>query len=303
MNTLKNWTPWTPPYDPRRLDGADVAEDEHGRLIETANCSRRCPGCGLCCAGYRDRITADYAGVEEFEGNLKLGRGGLVRLEGDLWYRSSACGDSCPGYGRCCPPFDLRQHPQTVADARRILLESETAWRWEMQEALLILAHEGTAEAVEVLEAFMPRAHTRLEGFARCALDEGRYFASVPRNEEEARAMMKREVRQAWEDRAIEAQSQIWDTLEPKLERLRYEREIARRLLAKAPDEAARQTWQTQVDVLEMMIGMTENDLAEQQEEIALCEAMIAEIEADLAADQTEPNKGQVTVTCEVTVT
>lgn len=35
---------------------------------------------------------------------------------------------------------------------------------------------------------------------------------------------------------------------------------------------------------------MTEGDLAEQQEEIALCEAMIAEIEADLAANQAGPN-------------
>lgn len=293
METPMTWTPWTPPYDPRRVDGADVTEDEHGRLIETADCSLRCPGCGLCCAGPygRDVLTADYAGVEEFVGNLKMERGGLVRLEGGLWYRASICGEACPGYGRCCPPFDLRQRPETVADARRVLLESETARRWEMQEALLILAHEGSAEAVEVLEAFMPRAHTRLEGFAECALDEGRYFATVPHNEAEARVMMKREVRQAWEDRAIEAQGQIWETLEPKLERLRYELEIAQRLLAKAPDEAARQTWKTQVDVLETLTGITEGDLAEQQEEVALCDAMIAEIEADLAAGQTEPNE------------
>jgi hypothetical protein len=50
-----------------------------------------------------------------------------------------------------------------------------------------------------------------------------------------------------------------------------------------SPDEAARQTWQTQVDVQEMLVGMTEGDLAEQREELALCEAMIAEVEADLA--------------------
>lgn len=277
MNPLTDWTPWTPPYDPRWADGVIVAEDEHGRLIESADCGRRCPGCGLCCTGYRDTVSPDYGGVEEFEGNLKLVRGGLVPLEGGVWYRISTCGESCPGYGRCCPPFDLRQHPQTVADARRTLLESETSWRWEMEEALVFLAHEGTAEAVEVLEAYMPRAHTRLEGFAECALDEGRYFASAPHNEEE--------VLQQWEDRAAEAYSQIWDVLEPELERLRYELEIARRLLAKAPDETARQTWQIQVDALESMIGMTEHELAQQQEELALCEAMIAEIQADLAAD------------------
>jgi hypothetical protein len=34
-----------------------------------------------------------------------------------------------------------------------------------------------------------------------------------------------------------------------------------------------------------MLAGMTEGDLAEQQEDLALCEAMIAEIEADLAAE------------------
>ncbi len=288
MDTRADWMPWTPPYDPRWVDGVIVAEDEHGRLMESADCGRRCPGCGLCCAGYRDVVTADYAGVEEFEGNLKLVRGGLVPLEGGLWYRISTCGESCPGYGRCCPPFDMRQHPQTVADARRILLESETSWRWEMEEALVFLAHEGTAEAVEVLEAFLPRAHTRLEGFAECALDEGRYFASVPRNEGEARTAMKREVLRQWEDRAAEAYSQIWDVLEPELERLRYELEIARRLLAKAPDDAARQTWQIQVDTLESMVGMTEHELAQQQEELALCEAMIAEMEADLAADPAE---------------
>lgn len=100
--------------------------------------------------------------------------------------------------------------------------------------------------------------------------------------------MMKREVLAAWEKRAIHAQSTMDEELEPKLERERYEMEIAQRLLAKAQDEPARETWQTQVDVLQMVAGMTENDLAEQQEELALCEAMIAEIEADLVVDQAE---------------
>ena len=91
-----------------------------------------------------------------------------------------------------------------------------------------------------------------------------------------------------WEERAAEAQGQIWDSIEPHLERLRYEYEIARRVLAQAPDETAQTTWQTQVDVLYMMIGRAEGDLAEQQAEVALCEAMIAEIEADLAQDVDE---------------
>jgi hypothetical protein len=286
METPIDWAQWTPPHDPRQVDGTTVTEDEHGQLIETADCGQRCPGCGICCAGYRDVLTAEYAGEEEFAGNLKLVRGGLVRLEGGLWYRVSACGESCPGYGGCCRPFGQRQRPETVADARRVLLEEDASPRWQMQEALLILAHEGMAEAVAVLEAFMPRAHIRLAGFAECALDEGRYFATIPHNAEEARTMMKREVLQAWEDRAISAQSKIEESLEPELERLCYELEIAQRLLAKAQDEATRETWQTQVDVLQMMIGMTESELTEQREELSLCEAMIAEIKADLTADQ-----------------
>jgi hypothetical protein len=286
METPIDWTQWTPPYDPRQIDSAIVTEDEHQRLIETADCGQRCPGCGICCAGYRDVITDEYTGEEEFVGNLKLVRGGLVHLEGGLLYRVSTCDESCPGYGNCCPPFEQRQRPETVADARRILLEKDNSSRWEMQEALLILAHEGTTEAVDVLEAFMPRAHTRLAGFAECALDEGRYFATIPHNAEEARAMMKREVLAAWEDRAINAQSRTEETFEPELESLHYELEITQRLLSKAQDEAARETWQIQVDTLQTMIGMTEGGLAEQQEELALCEAMIAEIEADLTEDQ-----------------
>jgi len=168
------------------------------------------------------------------------------------------------------------------------LLERDDAQRWEMQEALLILAHDGSAGAVQALEAYAPHAHVRLEGFAECALDEGRYFACVPRNAEESRAMLKREVLQAWEERAINAQTEIWEFIEPKLERLEYEAKIARQLLEKAQDDAARETWQTQVDVFEMLIGMAEGDLEEQQRELALCEAMIAEMQADLGIDQSE---------------
>jgi len=280
-----DWTQWTPPYDPRQVDGATVMEDEHRRLVETADCGTRCPGCGICCAGYRDVITGDYFGEEEFEGNLEIERGGLAKLDSGAWYRVSHCGESCPGYGQCCSPFDLRRRPETVADARHVLLERDDSQRWEMQEALLILAHDGSAEAVEVLEAYLPRAHTRLEGFAGCALDEGRYFAAIPRNAEEERAMLKREVSRAWEDRAIEAQTRIDEKIVPELERCRYELEITQRLLAKAQDDAARETWQTQVDVLQMLISQAEDDLNEQQEELALCEAMIAEIETDLDAD------------------
>ena len=87
------------------------------------------------------------------------------------------------------------------------MLDDATSPRWAMQEAVLILAHEGTTAAVASLEAYMPVAHTKLAGFAECAQDEGRYFANVPRNPEEEHRMMQQEVRQAWEDRSIAAQS------------------------------------------------------------------------------------------------
>jgi hypothetical protein len=142
-------------------------------------------------------------------------------------------------------------------------------------------------------KAFMPRVHTRLAGLAECALDEGRCFATIPHNAEEARTMMKREVLKAWEDRAIAARSKIEESLEPELERLCYELEIAQRLLVKARDEGARETWQTQVDVLQMMIGMTKSEVTEHQEELSLCEAMIAEIESDLVVElPTRPTAG-----------
>lgn len=86
----------------------------------------------------------------------------------------------------------------------------------------------------------------------------------------------------------ITSLSSYIEEIESQLERSRYELEIAQRLLGKAQDEAAQQTWQTQVDVLEMVIGMAEGDLAEQREELCLCEAMITEIEADLALGQPE---------------
>ena len=62
--------------------------------------------------------------------------------------------------------------------------------------------------------------------------------------------MLKREVLQAWENRATETQTRIDEEIEPELERRQYELEIAQRLLEKAQDDASRETWQTQVDVL-----------------------------------------------------
>ncbi len=100
--------------------------------------------------------------------------------------------------------------------------------------------------------------------------------------------MIKQEVLAAWENRMFAAQSKIEEDLESSLEKLRYEQEIAQRLLAKAQDETAQQDWRIQVDVLHMMLVSAENDMAEQEKDVALCEAMIAEIEADLEIEATE---------------
>lgn len=289
MEQKTEWTPWIPPYDPRRVEGMDVIEDEHGRLIHYADCSVTCPGCGICCAGYRDVIDPDYDGTEEFEGNQKIG--GLVKLHDGSLYRVSRCGKECPGFGRCCPPFELRDRPETVADARHILLESETAALWALHEALLTLAHDGSAEAVNVLEAYRPRAHTRVAGFAECALDEGRWWAESPSNPEEARLKMKREVLEKWDERAVEAFGEI-EEIEDELERLRYELEIAQRLLDKAPDDAARETWRTQVEVLQVLAGQAERRRDERQHEMDVCDAMVAEMQADLGIDPMDVWRG-----------
>jgi hypothetical protein len=62
--------------------------------------------------------------------------------------------------------------------------------------------------------------------------------------------MLKREVLRAWENRATETQTRIDEEIEPELEWRQYELEIAQRLLEKAQDDASRETWQIQVDVL-----------------------------------------------------
>lgn len=96
---------------------------------------------------------------------------------------------------------------------------------------------------------------------------------------------IKHNVERHWEKRAKRAYKKLarleaWKTHET------YELEIARRLLEKAPDEETRERWQIHLDVLEMMAGQTEDRLAEERAEIALCEAMLAEIRADMEAGE-----------------
>jgi len=250
-----NWTQWVPPYDPRRVIGAEVVQDENREFIETADCGTLCPGCGICCAGFRGGHIADC---------------------------KAYCSDSCPGYGKCCPPFDFRNRPANTDDARRILLERDDGQRWEIQEALTHLAHEGTDETIKILETAMHSLPQSLKGFAECALDECRYFSTVPRNEEEALVMMKKEVLNSWEDRAAQAMYKIDEEILHDLEKHRYELKITERMLAKAVDEESRDTWQIQTDVMKMLVIQKEDELKEEENDIALCDLMISEILADI---------------------
>jgi hypothetical protein len=275
---------WSPPYDPRRINGCNVVEDEHGRWIESADCSLRCPGCGLCCADYRDKITADYGGTEEYKGNLQMGRGGLARRKGGSWYRVCKCGPECPGYGQCCPPIEGRVPPETIDDARQILLESDTSQRWEMEEALLILGRARTDEAVEVLEAYMPVAHTRLEELAECAREEAQYYAVVAYEGDVQPMTTEQKVLWNWRMRASGVRGTV-ERIESSVRRDRYEVAIMQRVLNKSGDDAERQMWQDEIEVIEASIEAAEHELVAKQHELALCEAMIAEIEADLGPE------------------
>jgi hypothetical protein len=57
--------------------------------------------------------------------------------------------------------------------------------------------------------------------------------------------------------------------------------EIAQQPLDRAQNEAARQTWQTQVDVHQMLVDMAGGDLEEPRAELSLSEAMVTEMETN----------------------
>ena len=94
---------------------------------------------------------------------------------------------------------------------------------------------------------------------------------------------IKHEVLQSWERRASRARDKV-EELKIDLAYQSYELEITQRVLAKAQNDSERETWQIQVDVLSMIVGQTEEEIEKEAEDIALCAAMLAELEADLAA-------------------
>ncbi len=93
---------------------------------------------------------------------------------------------------------------------------------------------------------------------------------------------IKQTVLQDWQNRIERARHTLAE-LESELAGQQYELEIAQRVLAKAQNETDRETWRIQVDVLLMFPAQTEEQIKEEQEDIALCAAMLAELEADLA--------------------
>jgi hypothetical protein len=94
--------------------------------------------------------------------------------------------------------------------------------------------------------------------------------------------MVKQQVLESWQGRAERNRQDISD-LEATLARARYEQEIAQRLQARASDPESRDTWRIQVEVQQMDIASDEHRLAEHREDLALCQSMIAAIEADIA--------------------
>lgn len=174
-----------------------------------------------------------------------------------------------------------------MEDAARILLKRDDGMLWELHAALLILAHDGSDEAVQILEHYLPQAHHRLEGFAECALEEGRFFNECPLTEFEERQQMKCQVRESFEDRLIEMEVEIDEEILPEIDRLRYELEIARRVMEKTGDNSE-EVWRTQVDVYEMLVGQAEGRLEELRRDIDRYEAMIVEIDVDLEKQDSE---------------
>jgi len=285
MDTKTNpWIPWKPPDDPRLVDGVNVIQDERGRMIEFADCGQRCPGCGMCCSGYRDLVVENDRGIPEFELNLtaiKM-RKGLVKVNESILYHGASCNRDCPGYGRCCLPFEQRQRPQTLADSRQVLLEDMNAQRWEMQLALLQLAHDGSPTAIETLYEFQPLAHARLQGLVESALREGESVSDAQSSSVDDRRTAQQAVFDHYVSRAAMIQAEIEDEIEPELARLQYEIEIIQRLHGKAVNVQERDDWQMQLDTLEMDIARSRDKKAERETDLRSIDKVLDEIRTDM---------------------
>jgi hypothetical protein len=131
----------------------------------------------------------------------------------------------------------------------------------------------------------MPGSNNRLFGFAECALEEGRYFNTVPRSEEERVLMLKREVMQQYEERICDSQAEIDEELIPEIERLEYELEVVRRIKEMNLGKVEETDWQAQVEVIELLIGTHQVKLEEIQREIYRNESSLAEIERDIVEE------------------
>jgi hypothetical protein len=112
-------------------------------------------------------------------------------------------------------------------------------------------------------------------------------WTMIPCSAQERQALRRREVRVSLQQRAHGAQMTIDDEILPELERLHYEHELAQRLMAKAQSEAEREDWEIELSVLHDLAVMRAGDLEEQQLLIARYEAMIAEIDAERAVEET----------------
>ncbi len=95
---------------------------------------------------------------------------------------------------------------------------------------------------------------------------------------------IKENVQQQWQKRVRRARKKLV-RLEDWIAGERYELEIAKRLLQKATDEETRDAWQIHAEVLESAVMQTEWRIREEHSEIVLCEAMLAEICADIETD------------------
>jgi hypothetical protein len=95
--------------------------------------------------------------------------------------------------------------------------------------------------------------------------------------------MIKQALKKKMEKLAADAQGEIAREILPNLELLRYELELATRLMERAEGTPAFDDWATDVEMLGVMIFQEEERLAQKEAEIERSRAMLAEVKADLA--------------------